>query len=63
LDLPKRLIFKGHVRLINSKLTGYDLASKLSEITSFSGITVGKENRYPGVLLRCAASPHWQQDG
>jgi AsmA protein len=37
------LIFKGHVRLIHSKLTGYDLASKLSDITKFSGITVGNE--------------------
>ena len=37
------LIIKGHVRLTNSKLTGYDLASKLSDITRFSGITVGKE--------------------
>ena len=37
------LIFKGHVRLIHSKVTGYDLASKLSDITRFSGITVGRE--------------------
>jgi hypothetical protein len=37
------LIIKGHVRLTNSKLTGYDLAAKLSDITRFSGITVGKE--------------------
>jgi AsmA protein len=37
------LIIKGHVLLIHSKVTGYDLASKLSDITRFSGITVGKE--------------------
>jgi AsmA protein len=40
---PDALIFKGHVHLINSKLTGYDLASKLSDITRSSGITVAKD--------------------
>jgi len=37
------LIIKGHVRLNNSKIVGYDLADKLSDITRFSGISVGKE--------------------
>jgi AsmA protein len=37
------LIVKGHVGLLNSKVTGYDLGSKMSAITRLSGITVGKE--------------------
>jgi AsmA protein len=37
------LMIKGHVSLTNSELIGYDLAAKLSDITRFSGITVGKE--------------------
>jgi len=37
------LFVKGHVGLINSKVTGYDLGSQLSVVTKLSGISVGKE--------------------
>ena len=37
------LQIKGHVGLLNSKVTGYDLGSKMALVTKLSGVTVGKE--------------------
>jgi AsmA protein len=37
------LIVKGHVGLLNSKVTGYDIGSEMSAITKLSGVSVGKE--------------------
>ena len=37
------LLVKGHVGLVNSELTGYDLGSQMALVTKFSGIKVGKE--------------------
>ena len=51
------LIFKGHVRLIHSKVTGYDLASKLSDITRFSGITIGRHPSFRSSPPMCCIAP------
>ncbi len=37
------LLIKGQVGLLNSKVTGYDLGSKMAAVTRLSGVTVGKE--------------------
>jgi AsmA protein len=37
------LLIKGHVGLLNSKVTGYDLGSKMAAVTKLSGVSVGKE--------------------
>jgi AsmA protein len=37
------LLIQGHVGLLNSKVTGYDLGSKMAVITKLSGVSVGKE--------------------
>ena len=37
------LLIKGHVGLRNSKVTGYDLGSKMATVTQLTGIAVGKE--------------------
>jgi len=40
---PDALTIRGHVGLVNSKVTGYDLGSQMATVTKLSGIKVGKE--------------------
>jgi AsmA protein len=37
------LVVQGHVGLLNSKVTGYDLGDKMAMVTKLSGVSVGKE--------------------
>jgi AsmA protein len=40
---PDALTIRGHVGLVNSRVTGYDLGSQMATVTKLSGIKVGKE--------------------
>ena len=50
----------GPIRLSNSKLTGFDLGSKLSAISKLSGAKTGADTSIPESEYQCTRGPGWR---